>query len=213
MSWADFYLACFLVGFLLSVLAFLAGTGHMHIPHGHVLHVHIPHAHVPHVSMQHGVQLPRGQLPKGGGHGELPWFNFGTISAFLAWFGGAGYLLTHYYHVWYFIAFAVATFSGLGAAAVVFVFLAKIFMAHEAPLDPADYEMVGVLGKLSLPIRIGGTGELIYSQEGTRHVAGARSEDGAAIPKGAEVVVTRYEKGIAYVRRWEDLAGETELRN
>ena len=51
-----------------------------------------------------------------------------------------------------------------------------------------------------MPIRAGGTGELIYSQEGTRRVAGARSEDGAAIPKGAEVVVTRYEKGIAYVR-------------
>ena len=73
--------------------------------------------------------------------------------------------------------------------------------------------MVGVLGKLSIPIRDGGTGEIVFSQEGTRHVAGARSEDGAAIPKGAEVVVTRYEKGIAYVRRWEDFAGETELKS
>ena len=45
---------------------------------------------------------------------------------------------------------------------------------------------------------------MIYSQEGTRRVAGARSEDGAAIPKGVEVMVTRYEKGIAYVRPWED---------
>jgi membrane protein implicated in regulation of membrane protease activity len=199
MSWADFYLTCFLVGFLLSALAFLAGTGHLHIPH-----LHIPHLH-------HGLHIPRGHA--GGGHGDLPWFNFGTISAFLAWFGGAGYLLEHYYHVWYFLAFVVATFCGLGAAAVVFVFLAKVLMAHEAPLDPADYEMVGVLGKLSIRIREGGTGELVFSQEGTRHVAGARSEDGAAIPKGAEVVVTRYEKGIAYVRRWEDLAGETELKS
>jgi len=195
MSWADFYLACFLVGFVLSALAFLAGMGHVHIPHLHHA-IHIPHGHA-----------------SGGGAGELPWFNFGTVSAFLAWFGGAGYLLEHYYHVWYFVAFVVATFSGLGAASVVFVFLAKVLMAHEAPLDPADYEMVGVLGKLSIPIRAGGTGELIFSQEGTRHVAGARSEDGAAIPKGAEVVVTRYEKGIAYVRRWEDLAGETELKS
>ena len=40
-----------------------------------------------------------------------------------------------------------------------------------------------------------------------RRVAGARSEDGTAIAKGAEVVVQRYEKGIAYVRRWEDMAG------
>jgi hypothetical protein len=57
-----------------------------------------------------------------------------------------------------------------------------------------------------MPIRAGGTGELIYSQEGTRRVAGARSEDGAAIPKGTEVVVTRYEKGIAYVRSWDKFA-------
>ena len=49
----------------------------------------------------------------------------------------------------------------------------------------------------------------MFSQGGTRHVAGARSEDGKAIPKGAEVVVTRYDKGIAYVKPWEDLAGPT----
>jgi hypothetical protein len=77
-------------------------------------------------------------------------------------------------------------------------------MSRESALDPADYDMVGVLGKLSIPIREGGTGELIYSQEGTRRVAGARSEEGVPIPKGAEVIVTRYEKGIAYVRVWED---------
>ena len=70
--------------------------------------------------------------------------------------------------------------------------------------------MVGVLGRLSIPIRAGGTGELIYSQEGTRRVAGARSEDGVAIPKGSEVMVTRYEKGIAYVRKWEDAMDELE---
>ena len=72
--------------------------------------------------------------------------------------------------------------------------------------------MIGVLGKLSNPIRAGGTGELVYSQEGTRRVAGARSEDGAPIPKGSEVMVTRYEKGIAYVRLWEDPM-EAEFRN
>ena len=33
----------------------------------------------------------------------------------------------------------------------------------------------------------------------------ARSDEGFAIPKGTEVVVTRYEQGIAYVRPWEEL--------
>jgi hypothetical protein len=106
----------------------------------------------------------------------------------------------------------------------VFWFLAKVLMAHESELDPADYRVEGVLGRLTLPIRAGGTGELVYSQAGTRRAAGARSEDGQAIPKGAEVIVTRYEKGIAYVRRWEedarwedthreDTGGESEEKN
>ncbi len=197
MTWSDFYLICFIIGFGLSALALLAGTVHLHLPHLHFDHgIHVPHAD--------GV----------GGHpGELPWFNFGTIAAFLAWFGGTGYLLSHYYGVWYVVVLVVAALSGLGAASVVFWFIAKVLMAREAALNPADYDMVGVLGKLSIPIRQGGTGELIYSQEGTRRVTGARSEDGAAIPKGAEVMVTRYEKGIAYVRLWEDPLGDLELKN
>src|SRR5450631_1693230 len=138
-------------------------------------------------------------------------FNFGTLAAFLAWFGGTGYLLYHYYSVWFLVALGVALLSGLGGAGVVFWFLAKL-MAHEAPLDPADYDMVGVLGKLSMPIRAGGTGELIYAQGGTRRVSGARAESGAAIAKGTEVVVTRYEKGIAYVRAWDELSGDIEQR-
>jgi hypothetical protein len=182
------------VGFSLSALALLAGSVHLHFPH---LHMH------------HGVHFPRGVS---GARGETPWFNFGTIAAFLAWFGGTGYLLEHYYHVWVVIVVAVATLSGLGAASVVFWFLAKVLMADDIPLDPADYDMVGVLGRTTISIRPGGTGELVFTQGGTRHVAGARSEEGAAIPKGIEVIVTRYEKGIAYVRPFEDALGEEESR-
>jgi membrane protein implicated in regulation of membrane protease activity len=188
MNWTDFYLVCFFLGFGLSALALLAGGTHLHLPHLHVHHgIHVPHA---------------------GGNSGLSWFNFATVAAFLAWFGGTGYLLERYSHFWVLAALAMATLSGLAAGAVVFWFLAKILMAREAPLDPADYDMVGVLGRLSIPIRTGGTGELIYSQEGTRRVCGARAEMNLAIPKGAEVIVTRYEKGIAYVRPWEDPADE-----
>ena len=186
MNWTEFYLACFVVGFAFSALSLLAGSVHLHMPH---MHFH----HGVHVSAHGGPGKP-----------GLSWFNFGTIAAFLAWFGGTGYLLERYYHVWVVLALGVSILSGVGAATVVFLFLAKVLLARESPLDPADYDMIGVLGKLSIPIRAGGTGEVIYSQEGTRRVAGARSEDGAAIPKGSEVLVTRYEKGIAYVKKWED---------
>jgi hypothetical protein len=179
MNWAEFYLVCFFFGFGLSALSLLGGSAHLHLPH---VHFHQ------------------------GGHGGNSWFNLGTIAAFLAWFGGTGYLLEHYYGVWFVLALGISMVSGVGAAAIVFLFVARVLLAREAPLNPSDYDMTGMLGKLSLPIRAGGTGELVYSQEGTRRVAGARSEDGAAIPKGAEVIVTRYERGIAYVRLWDDFA-------
>jgi hypothetical protein len=91
---------------------------------------------------------------------------------------------------------------------VIFLFLTRVLISNEENMDPADYEMVGVLGRVCSPIRSGGTGEVVYSQVGTRRVCGARSEDSIAIAKGTEVVVTRYEKGIAYVRLWSEVSGE-----
>jgi hypothetical protein len=91
---------------------------------------------------------------------------------------------------------------------IVFLFLGKVLTSDEESMDPADYDMVGVLGRTSIPIRAGGTGEIIYSQAGTRRTCGARSEDGVAIAKGVEIVVTRYDKGIAYVRLWTEMSGE-----
>jgi membrane protein implicated in regulation of membrane protease activity len=202
MSWSDFYFFCFLVGFGLSALSFLAGSMHVHLPHLHVHHgIHVGHACQP----SSGGKLGRV------GRSTISYFNFATMAAFLAWFGGTGYVLVHFYAVWFLLALGISVLSGLGASSVMFWFLAKVLMGREAPLDPADYDMVGVLGKLSISIRTGGTGEIVYSQGGTRRVSGARSEDGVAIPKGVEVMVTRYEKGIAYVRPWKDAMDELEL--
>ena len=197
MTWADFYLVCFLIGFALTLLSLLGGA-HLHIPHLH-LHVHVPHVHVPH---PHGLHV---------GGGDVPVFNFGTLAAFLVWFGATGYLLVRFSSLWVFFSLGIAGVAGLLGGAIIFLFLAKVLMRKEENLDPADYEMVGVLGRLSLPIRKGGTGEIVFTQAGTRHCVGARSEGGAEISKGAEVVVTRFEKGIAYVERWEDLAGSDAM--
>ncbi len=97
-------------------------------------------------------------------------------------------------------------------AAIVFLFLTRVLLAHERPLNALDYEMVGVYGQLTSAIREGGTGEISFSQEGVRRGAPARSEDGTAIQKNTDVVVTRYESGVAYVRRWDDLTDTKETR-
>jgi membrane protein implicated in regulation of membrane protease activity len=193
MTWSDFYLICFALGFILSLLSFL-GSAHLHLPH---IDFHIGgHAHAPHA---------------GGGAGEITPINFGTVSAFLAWFGGAGYLLTRFYSFWFLIAFGLACLSGLVGAALIFFFLAKVLIQKDEELNPADYDMVGVLGTVSSGIRPSGTGELIFLQAGTRRATPARSEDGLEIGKGTEVVVTRYERGIAYVRPWEELTNSPLL--
>jgi hypothetical protein len=88
------------------------------------------------------------------------------------------------------------------------VFLSRVLISDDESMDAADYEMVGVLGRICSGIRAGGTGEMIYTQMGTRRVCGARSEDGSAVGKGTEVVVTRYEKGIAYVRLWSEMSAD-----
>jgi membrane protein implicated in regulation of membrane protease activity len=135
-----------------------------------------------------------------------------TLTAFLAWFGGAGYLLTRYADVWPLAALLVAILVGCAGAALVFGFMAKVLWAPNENLDPDDYDLVGLLGVVSSPIRAGGIGEVIFSQAGARRGAGARSEDGAAIDKGVEVVITRHQDGLVCVRTWAELAADTESR-
>ena len=135
-------------------------------------------------------------------------FNPPSLAAFLAWFGGTGYLLTRFSTVWVGLGLLFSVLSGIVGGGIIFFFLSRVLISDEENMDPADYEMVGVLGRLCVSIRAGGTGEILYSQAGTRRVCGARSEDGSAIAQGTEVVVTRYEKGIAYVRLWSEMANE-----
>jgi len=191
MSWSDFYLFCFLVGVTLSVLSFLAGVIHLQLPikwHVH-MHVHLPHPH----AASHG----------GGPH--ISWFNASTVLAFLAWFGGVGYLLTKYSHFETLFIVGAATMAGLIAGWIMLRFLVKLVGPSDEPLRESDRRVVGALGTISMSIREGGTGEIIFPLGGSRRCSGARSSDGSAIEKGVEVVIEKYEKGIAYVRRWEEL--------
>ncbi len=217
MTWADFYLVCFVIGFCFSLLSFLTGglRWHLHMPHlphgaagGHVGIGHAPAAGGHAASGGHAATSGAAQTGTSAHVAHVSPFNFVTLTAFLAWFGGTGYLLTRYSRVWFVMGLGVALSSGVVGAGIIYLFLSKVLTSQEENMDPADYEMAGVLGKVCSPIREGGTGEIIYSQAGTRRTCGARSENGRAVANGTEVVVTRYEKGIAYVRLWEELSGE-----
>jgi hypothetical protein len=195
MNWSVIFLGCFVVGFALSALSFASGAlnlhFHVHVPFVH--HVHVPHAHPGH--MAHGSA------------GVSP-MNFATMMAFLAWFGGTGYLLTSEFRWLTIPALTVAILGGLTGATVMFGVMSRVLWSPRENMQSVDYQMVGLLGRISQPVREGGTGELIYSRDGARHSCGARSADGRAIGKGLEVVVTAYDRGIAIVRRWDELTAD-----
>lgn len=209
-TWANFYLICFAVGFCLSFFSFVFGgarSGRLHLPHFHghaAAHGAVTASHAP---VATDASTATGDAHAQQSSGVSP-FNFVTLTAFLAWFGGTGYLLTRYSGLWIGFGLLASVTSGLVGGGIVFVFLSRVLISEDENMDPADYEMVGVLGRVSSSIREGGTGEMIYTQMGTRRVCGARSDDTSAIAKGTEVVVTRYEKGIAYVRLWSEMSGE-----
>lgn len=195
------FLICFLVGFLLSLLSIFLNA--LDMPAG---------------GGDHAGGLPDGSwdggASSGSGHAHHGFsaFNFTTVSAFLAWFGGAGYLLHRYATFGMALALTIAVLSGLAGATIVFLIVTRILLRNERNLDPADFDMVGMLGHVSSAVREdGGIGEMIYQLDETRRSAPIRSEDGrTAIPRDTEVVVTRYENGIAYVRRWDELSGMSE---
>jgi hypothetical protein len=191
----DWYLVCFGVGFVLALATFFGGFGHLHFGHFHGGHFHLGHPHA-------------GHLHAPGGHdaGISPINGF-TLMAFLCWFGGTGYLLRRFTGVLGLSVFAIAVLSGLAGAAVIFWFLARVLLPRERVLTAEDTEITGVLARVSSPIREGGTGEIAYAQGGARHAAAARSDAGVPIARDVEVVVLRYERGIAYVRAWSELEG------
>lgn len=194
MTWANFYLLCFLIGFALSLLSFLAGAAHLHVP----ARWHLPF----HVLQGRGVAGRLGGHTGGGG--DISWFNASTTLAFLAWFGGTGYILARNSHLVAALSLLIASGVGLAGGWIVFSFMARIVKISDARMLDWDYRIEGSVGTLSSAIRENGVGEITFERNGAIASASARSEDGKPLPKGAEVVISRYENGIAFVQRWEE---------
>lgn len=204
MTWTNIFLFCFVVGALWSLASLLLGGMHLgHSGHGHI-HLH-GHGHGIHA---HG----HAHAPAGHTDGAPSWIgsmvNPSCAAVYLAWFGGVGYLLTRHSGLAFWLDLVIAIGVGLTGAWLLAGFL-RFLQAREQPLDPADYEMTGVLGHVSSTIRSEGVGEVIFVRDGARVPVAARSESGQEIQRGEEVVVTRYEKGIALVRTWEAMTQQS----
>jgi membrane protein implicated in regulation of membrane protease activity len=191
MNWSEIYLICFGVGTLWSVVSlFLGGLHSGHGAHGHAHFGHGAHSHghLAHSSSGFANWLGAMLTP-------------GAIAIFLSWFGGIGYILTRHSALGRLLDLVIAILLGLAGAFLLGSFL-RWLQSHEKPLEAADTEIIGMLGRVSCTIRAAGVGEMIFVRDGSRRSIPARSDDGKEITRDEEVVVTRYEKGIAFVRTW-----------
>jgi hypothetical protein len=197
MNWESFFLVCFGVGLVSTLISFFVGALHLHLPTkfhmGHHGHVGSHGAH----SAGHSVNVS-----------HISAFNLPTIMAFLAWFGGVVYMMSHNFGAGLIESLFVSVLGGLFGGTIVYQFLVR-FAKQDGAIDPADDEMIGVVGTIDSAIRPSGTGEIVYLRRGTRHTCSARTEDGSAMEKGSEVVITKFEHGIAYVRHFEEFAEST----
>jgi hypothetical protein len=199
-----FFLACFAFGLLFTlaslVLGFVGGgLGHIG---GHVGHAaHLPHgsAHAPHAGAHAAHDASNGS--------SLPLLNASSLVGAITLFGATGYVLTRLGD----FALSAAILGGLAVGALGWYLIARflgLILQGEVEMDPDDYRLEGTVGRISVSIAAGGTGEVLFEKGGTRRGEAARAVGGAAIPRGTEVVITAYADGFATVQPWSEFLAE-----
>jgi len=193
------FLVCFLVGLCMTVLSLLLGMGHLgglHIGHGDVAHA-----------------IGHGDASHGGAATDMPtvssgFLNFTTVMTFVTWFGGVGYLIAHYTSLGGAVSLIVATASGIGGGSVVALFITRVLERGQTEVFEADYRMPGTAAHVTSTIYPGYAGEITYALAGSTQTSAARSVSGEEIARGTEVVVLKYERGVAFVDTWQHALGE-----
>ncbi|PKO19419.1 hypothetical protein CVU37_04305 [candidate division BRC1 bacterium HGW-BRC1-1] len=190
---ANIFLGCFLVGFALTLISLLFG-----FDHGGGEGVHFGDGSG--MDMGDGGDAGDGG---GGGH-HASFFSYTGMLMFLTCFGGVGYILNRHASGALLFILTGSVVAGMLGATVMFLYFNHFLRHGETPMNPSDYQMAGTLGRITSGIRLGETGEVTYVQGGARKTIGARSDEDLPHPQGEEVVIVRYERGLAYVRSVRD---------
>jgi hypothetical protein len=198
----DLYLGAFLVG-VMSIAGMLVAGG-LHHATGHGAHAS-GHAHA------HGHGHASTHAHGGGAHGIwstiAPFVNLSSLVAFLMCAGGAGYLALRV-GVGGPLSVVVAAAGGLAGAWLMATTIRLLSRAESGRVFANDPR--GTVARVIAPITVDHMGEIVFSREdGARQALPAKLEGGGQqIERNAEVVVTRVERGTAYVERLEPLRGK-----
>jgi membrane protein implicated in regulation of membrane protease activity len=115
-------------------------------------------------------------------------FSSRIMAAFLTSFGVGG-VVARYYELSHPAASGVGVVAGVVMAALVYQF-AKILYSQQASSELQMTRLVGRSAEVSVAIPAGGVGQIALSLAGERTEHLARSQDGRALARGVEVVIT-----------------------
>jgi hypothetical protein len=227
-----FLFCMFLSGGFLLVSAAL-GVGHnLHIG-AHALHLgghvggdvggHGAHIDAGHAATAHnGTHVDAHAHGASGGDTSAPGWQSVTailtsglslygLLIFLFIFGLVGYVLHNLTNVGAVASVILPLLLGVASGIALGNFLTRFFRTSpESLLDADSSRLEGRLGQVSMAIREGGVGEVIFtSKGGGRQSVGARSADGQPIPDGAEIVILGYQDGVARVQTWDSFLLES----
>lgn len=155
----------------------------------------------------HGHDLDHGA--DGNGH-LFEMFNLSSILAFITWFSGVTYIVRNGLGVFAGIAIVIGLIFGVAGAYAISWFLYSFLRKNSPELNPADWDQVGQIGKVTGTIFENGIGEIIFERHGSRHSIPARTKDGVGIQRETEVVILDIEKGVAIVQPWTELLDEIQ---
>ncbi len=132
--------------------------------------------------------------------------NLYGLLMFLLIFGLVGYV-AHAVLGWgVLFVILVPLLFGVACAIGVTTLLHIVFATgKDTELTATDARLEGRLGSVTMAIRAGGVGEIVFTRKaGGRQSVGARSAGGEAIPAGSEIVILDYQDGIASVQSWDN---------
>ena len=194
------------------------GLGHAHtgIHAGDAGHAaHAGHAHVAANGHDAHAAHAHGDTAAGASGGASPWdafratllggLNFYSVLTLILIFGLLGYLLHNFTDLGVVLTLFLAVALGVVCALAVGSLITRLVISLQSTtLTRESSQLEGRLGSVSMAIREGGIGEVIFtSARGARQSVGARSRDGVPIPAATEVVILAYADGIASVQPWD----------
>lgn len=127
--------------------------------------------------------------PGGDGAGDLTIFSPVTIGAFLAVFGAVGLITSIGLAMDARLSLLIAGVSAAVISLLVALLYSRLLVELHGSTDIQEAEMVGIEGVVITPIPTNGLGEVRFDMHNERMSRPARSADGAAIPRGAVVVI------------------------